>query len=284
MAAVDETALASAFLRELGAPDTPAMRRAVIAWMRQESGRSIIGNNPFNLTLSAARNLGIPICGQRTSSKGLTFAVFCSPTDGAKAAARLLMSAGPNDWRKYSQVVASARSNNPLGFLDALARSAWSADRYGGPANNALVRVYNSLGSTVGQVTSAAVTWGVPDGKILTASDIDTIIAEMDKAGLFDAHIPGVGAIISEQTKATVRALLQQYIGKPWDDTTRKAIQDTLFGAADKAAQAADPLGVRPVVDMLSHFSEPIFWARTFALIGGAILIGFGTWRMAQAT
>lgn len=147
MAAVDEGQVASVFLREVGAPDTPMMRKAVIAWLRKESGSNIIGANPWNISLAAARGTGVSICGERTHSRtGQKFAVYCNVTDGTKAAARLLQSGlRPGDTRGYGGVIEGARSGDPLRFLDALARSKWSADRYGGPANNSLLSVYRSV-------------------------------------------------------------------------------------------------------------------------------------------
>lgn len=144
MAKVAEATLASAFLKKLGAPDTPLMRKAVIAWMRHESGSTIIGNNPFNLRPSAAAASGVATVGSRHSVSSGDFAVFATPQDGAAAAAGLLLSGG-NDWRGYGGVVKSARKGDPIGFLDALARSAWSGSRYGGPKNNGLLKTYASV-------------------------------------------------------------------------------------------------------------------------------------------
>jgi hypothetical protein len=283
MAAVDENAIASTFLQELGAPDTPEMRKAVIAWLRKESGRSIIGNNPFNISLSAAKNLGIPLCGERTHSvTGQKFAVFCNVADGTKAAARLLLRSGPNDWRHYWRVVNAARDGNPTAFLDALARSAWSADRYGGPSNNSLLRIYKSIGGTgqmiIDETTQfTKTTWGIADGKILTKDDVDTIINEMKKANLFGGSLPIVGDTAERITRQT----LAQYIGKPWNDETRKQVQEALFSAADKAMPDT-PL--QTIADIGSHLLDPVWWTRVIALIAGSGLIVIGLLKLINTT
>lgn len=154
MAKVAEADLASAFLKAIGAPDTPLMRKAVVAWMRHESGSTIIGNNPFNLRPGAAAASGVKTCGSRHSTSSGDFAVFCSPTDGAAAAAGLLKSGG-DDWRGYGRVVRAAQKGDPIAFLDALARSAWSGSRYGGPKNNGLLKTYAGI-SGIGYATLQA--------------------------------------------------------------------------------------------------------------------------------
>lgn len=141
--------LASDFLKALGAPDNGAMRGAVLAWMRAESGSSIRGGNPWNISYPAALNVaaagGPKPISYWTASSGQRFAIYASARDGARAAATLLTSAG-SDWRGYDRVVTAARRDDPIGFLNALAKSAWDAGRYGtlNGGTNKLLELYGS--------------------------------------------------------------------------------------------------------------------------------------------
>jgi hypothetical protein len=292
---VSESAVASTFLKELGAPDTDLMRKAVTAWLRKESGSKVIGNNPWNISLAAANGLGIEPTGYRTHSRtGQKFAVYGSITDGTRAAARLLLRGNnPKDTRGYAGVIAGARSGNPIAFLNGLAGSKWSADKYGGVGNNSLLRVYQSItgfrnitqpGSAKSQPPDQREGDLIkfPEGHILTAHDVNTIIDALDKAGKFKIvnGVPVLSTYAEMEAKEQTRQLLLKYVGQPWG----KELQDTLFGAfgeaADKAASDLDPLGVGGII---SNIGDPGFWGRILALIGGVALVGFGVIRLAKA-
>lgn len=159
------TDYATPFLAALGAPTTDSMRLAVAAWQTQESGGRVTGNNPWNLHIgpacsatagegvkgyrpSQALRSSIPgLLGNRYAGRGdQNVAVFASPGHGAEAAARNLLRADGATYG-YDKVVATARTGNPVAFLNALAASSWSAGRYGtrngGP--NALLAIYHRL-------------------------------------------------------------------------------------------------------------------------------------------
>jgi hypothetical protein len=144
------------------------MQRAVKAWLRQESGGTIRRNNPWNLHQGTAcgsqpgtfctrtvlpGQLGV----QNVSSGDKNVAVFKDLRSGVEAnAANLSRVRGAG----YEAVLAEARAGSPEGFLDALARSKWSAGRYKsnpgaapGGANNKLIAIYK--GTTVGKTKGA---------------------------------------------------------------------------------------------------------------------------------
>ncbi len=112
-------------LTALDAPRTPEMVLAVEIWARQESGNTIIGNNPWNLHSWG----GLPgQDGYRNAGPGdRNVATFRTLEAGAEAAARNLLRQGYG----YPAVVRAARAGDAEGFLEALAASSWSAGRYG---------------------------------------------------------------------------------------------------------------------------------------------------------
>jgi hypothetical protein len=306
--------IASAFLHELGAPDNAVMRKAVIAWMRAESGTTIRANNPWNMTLSAAKETGIKTCGSwKSASSGLTFAAFCSPQDGARASARLLLHAG-SDWRGYDHVVDAARAGDPIRFLNALAHSAWDGGRYGtkngGP--NKLLNVYASLGGDVSsldaKMSNTGVTqgafvgaqayadafakissgatgtqngdnlaaWGgivsFPVGHVLTAADVDYIMAQLAAHGYFKDDTVGAA-------QSVTRAILSRQIGKAWG----KPMQDILQADFYKSAGEAIPKPLDAIASIagaltqiLAALFDPRKWAYILALFAGVGLTVYG--------
>lgn len=283
--AASESAIASTFLKEIGAPDTDIMRKAVTAWLRKESGRNVIGNNPWNISLAAAQGLGVEPVGSRAHGRtGQKFAVYGNLTDGTRAAARLLLRGNtPKDKRGYAGVIAGARSGDPIAFLQGLASSKWSADRYGGPSNNSLLRVYKSVGG-LGNVTASGLstarasgprTGGLgafgdlisfPVGHIITEADVGRMMGTLEQGNFFTLG----------QGKTETRAVLMQAIGKPWT----KDLQNELSGGFASAADTAgDPFGVAG----LANVFDPGFWARILALGAGVLLVGFGVIRLAKA-
>lgn len=145
--------IASSFLKALGAPDTPEMRRAVTVWLTFESSKTVIGNNPWNLHVGQACSDPSGYCPiQGSSMPGLVgnryagtgdknVAVFDTITSGTKAAANNLVSLSPS--YGYGTVIKEARSGNAVGFLTALQNSGWSAGHYG---HSKLVTNYNAGG------------------------------------------------------------------------------------------------------------------------------------------
>lgn len=139
MANAFEKDIASLFLTTIEAPDTLEMQKAVASWKRQESGHTIVRNNPWNITFFTGE--------QGFQAMDGAFSLFVDLTAGIKAAVFGLEAFPASDWRGYAQVVAACRSGDPIAFLNALAQSAWDAARYGtlvgGP--NHLIEVYNEF-------------------------------------------------------------------------------------------------------------------------------------------
>lgn len=174
-----ERSLAKAFLRLIDAPYSSRMVYAVIAWVMSETGRKVVGNNPWNqhhgpacspVALARVKVGGrlIPhsqplkpnpkypgLIGNRWAGPSdKNVAIYATIEDGLRESANNLLSGltPARKWTKYGPVVLAARANDPKGFLDALAKSAWAADKYGtkdgGP--NRLIEVYNGLVAGLG--------------------------------------------------------------------------------------------------------------------------------------
>jgi hypothetical protein len=117
--------LADLFLDALEAPKSPAMRGAVLAWVRSEGWDHgvLYNNNPLSL-----RVRGAGVC-RRWNSAGV--AVLDSPERGMRYAA-LRLARPENAIYGYGAIVAAARAGAARDFLLAVARSAWSGDYHYG--------------------------------------------------------------------------------------------------------------------------------------------------------
>jgi hypothetical protein len=170
---VDERVMGKAFLALLGAPYSSRMVYAVIAWIRGETGHTVVGNNPWNhhvgppcpANAPAAVN-GIPHSQRLTGQPGgvignryagpvdQNVAIYGKASDGLRDSANLLLwGLTPGGaWTGYGPVVKAARLDDPRGFLDDLAASKWAADKYGtahgGP--NRLVGLYREIVAGLG--------------------------------------------------------------------------------------------------------------------------------------
>lgn len=113
------------------------MRKAIVCWKRGESGYGIHRNNPLNITYFT----GEP--GFAGMSGGFT--VFDNLKSGWAAAAYALK-LFPNDFRKFGPVVAAIDRTDAVGFLHAIASSAWDAGHYGLPSTNRLISLYDNMG------------------------------------------------------------------------------------------------------------------------------------------
>jgi hypothetical protein len=155
--AVDLEAISTGFLRALEAPSGPLMRKAVETWMRKEGISSVKRNNPWNLHGGEPCLDPSGICQGGGTHKGQTgranvspgdrnVAIFGTLDEGVAASAANLVRL-KNKGFGYDVVISRARAGDPVGFLNALARSSWSANRYGtkngGP--NSLVTIWNGL-------------------------------------------------------------------------------------------------------------------------------------------
>jgi hypothetical protein len=310
--------IAHLFLRALGAPDTPAMRRAVVAWLRAEGVSSIKRNNPWNLHGGAPcgtragqycpGGVGLPgAVGRYNAGPGdKNVVVFESLEAGVAANANNLVRLR-NSGYGYDRVIEAARAGKPVAFLDALARSSWSAGRYRidphkppGGANNKLLRIFRGLGGDIGGLvfndmaergadadpklssTPAMLgAWGdavsLPEGHVLTAEDVDRIVTTLRDRGFFQDDPLGVG-------EGLVRETLTRHVGERWD----KGLQDKLqaeFNA--RAKEAGDLGGYRGVVEgaagLLASLADPGHWALFLALLGGGALALVGGYMTLRA-
>lgn len=123
---------------------------AVIAWMRQESGQTYLGNNPFNIRNSVYAS------GYRQTRNGNGhFAIFATLDAAAHATVAFLISNAT--FGHYGPILAAMRRGTggdkgvtqALDFLTAIAVSKWDASHYGAAdgnaQNNHLVRVWAGL-------------------------------------------------------------------------------------------------------------------------------------------
>lgn len=162
--------MAKAFLRLLGFPYSSRMVYAIVAWVMCETGRIIVGNNPWNQhsgppcpASAPAAVRGIPhsqkiapdprypgLIGNRYAGPSdRNVAIYDTIEDGLRHSADNLLS-GLNParkWTGYGRVVTAARAGDPRAFMDALAKSAWAADRYGtrNGGENRIIKVYREL-------------------------------------------------------------------------------------------------------------------------------------------
>lgn len=121
--------------------------------------------------------------------------------------------------------------------------------------------------------------WGnvvsFPDGHILTADDVDTIMAKLRAAHFFDDPVSGAVA------ESVTRDVLRKHIGEPWN----KSLQDRLqveFGEAAK--EAGDAGGLAAIGDVVGKLADPGNWVRILAILGGAIIFGVGAYGVLRAT
>lgn len=132
-------------LADLQAPVTADMRLAIDAWCRVESGGRILGNNPWNIHSWGGL---IGQTGYRYAGSGdKNVATFDTLEHGVKACAGRLLNPLYGIIYGYARVVAAARASDPVGFCNALARSSWSASRYGtrNGGTNSLLTLYAQL-------------------------------------------------------------------------------------------------------------------------------------------
>jgi hypothetical protein len=235
------------FLADLGAPQSTDMVRAVSAWLYQESGGRIIGNNPWNLHSWG----GLPgQVGYRYAGPGdRNVATFGTLAAGVKASTSRLVNL--SSLYGYGAVVGQARAGSPIGFLDALARSSWSAGHYGGAGpQNRLRSVYASLGGVAPPASAGGAGSGPPPATDLLhefvatigRSTSDPIRAQDVKPFLLFliAHhlLPGGPNDVDFQVIGPIQAArdaLNGAVGKPWT-----GVPATFFAAA---TAAGDPVG-----------------------------------------
>jgi hypothetical protein len=172
-----ERAMGRAFLQLLGATYSSRMAYAIVAWVRAETGRTIIGNNPWNQhhgpACSPATLANVKVGGKRiphshylkpdptfpglignrwAGPSDTNVAIYATIADGMRQSAENLLRGQHDTWTGYWPVVLAARSNDPKGFMDALAASKWAADKYGtkNGGQNRIVKIYREIVAGLG--------------------------------------------------------------------------------------------------------------------------------------
>lgn len=149
-----EVRFARSFLKYLGANQVNGyLLLAVIAWMRQESGQTYLGNNPFNIRKSPFAS------GYRQTRNGNgKFAIFANLDVAAKATVAFLKANAK--FGNYGPIIAAARRatgkdggvQQALDFLTAIAISKWDSAHYGAAdgdlGKNHLIKVWATLTGT----------------------------------------------------------------------------------------------------------------------------------------
>ena len=201
MSGIDPRILvARTFVALCDGPDSPPIEAAVMAWLIMENGPSptITRNNPWNLHSSGGLpgQIGTVYVGPGDTN----VAVFSTVQAGVAACVANLRAHG-SDYAGYDHVLAAVKKGDALGFLDALARSSWSAGRYGGPgASNQLIAVYNRL--TAGTPAAGIAGGGMPintSGYNVTSSKVAIV---KNPSSIREA--PG-GSVIGQLTKVGAR-------------------------------------------------------------------------------
>ncbi len=281
-AQVSAYTVADMFLRALGAPSTPAMRRAVAIWLRFESGGTVTGNNPWNLHGGAPCKSTSRYCpgqvgvhkgqiGNRYAGPGdQNVAVFGTLQQGTAASAQNLIRLAPS--YGYGKVINEARSGDALGFLTALQQSSWSAGHYGyvklinafrGSFNYnttlALRPVGGGTAGTIPVVSTASIEdqiskfLGKPVSAILTQADIDKLVM----------HYGG------GQDSPLARQIFSPYLGKSISELAKDSHfhgAGDLFGVPDAAADIG-----AAVTDAIGQVGDVLLFILGIT-VGGIIL------------
>lgn len=273
--------IARSFLRTIGAPDTPLLRKAVIAWIRAESGNSVRAGNPWNITYGAAQEIARkggpkPIGSWTSQSSGLKFAVYPSAIVGAQASGKLLLGAG-HDWRGYDKIIDAARRNDPIGFLNALAKSAWDGGRYGtkngGP--NKLIGIYGSLGGDTSGISFGTRGGGTFDaGSGLPPMSSGTLLAKLRELDIPILEPDGITP--HKLTAAEASKLIAAFGGKV--DTSGIAAGKTVAEITSVRTNQVDPSGdfFASAGDFIRAVIDPGNWVRILALFAGAGIVAYG--------
>jgi hypothetical protein len=204
------------------------MRRAVAIWLAFESGKTVIGNNPWNLHSGAVCSAAKGYCpGQGTLSGQIgnryagpgdqNVAVFATLDAGAKANAQnLIRNSGSYG---YGAVITGARAGDPLAFLTALQNSSWSSGHYG----------YSKLTTAFRGISSYnnALTLSMPTGS--SVSGVPNAIAVVAPGGTSDKAVLAVAG--APATPTTLAA----YLGV---DPATPVTDAMIASAANKIATA----------------------------------------------
>lgn len=153
------------FNNEAKGANSQAILAVWYAWITAESGKTIYGNNPLNLTCSKGDGCYTGQIGYyRFAGNSRNFVAFESPQAGAKAVIGLL---NLSKYR-YPPILAAARRDDFYGMMEAISASCWvscSRPGYGGLGlNNNLIKIANGLRTTVAADIASGIIGQVPGG------------------------------------------------------------------------------------------------------------------------
>lgn len=285
------------FNQAVGGANSQAILAVWYAWITRESGETIHGNNPMNLTCGNGDGCYDGQIGwYQFPGNSRKFAAFATPQAGARAVAGVLTISK----YRYPPIVKAARADDWQSMVDAIMNSCWVScthQGYGGtlgatwnqmrklvaadvksgaigdiPAEAA--DVINASTKTLG-AWNDQITFEV--GHKLTAEDVDYIMATLDKNGWFDGQF---GTTAKAVAMAITRGVLEQEIGHEWNKELQERVQRKLQQAADLAGDngfVPDPLkpiaqAMEAIVGVLQKLLDPQTYVRTGAFIVGLIL------------
>lgn len=322
--ATDVDRIAASFLKALRAPNTPAMRAAVKAWLRAEGISSVKRNNPWNLhqgpACGGANDTG-KFC-PRNALPGQIGVVNVAPGDRNVAVFKTLdagVAANANNLVRlsnsgygYDRVVKYARAGDPVMFLHALARSSWSFGRYGtrDGGKNKLILYYNdATGQNADPKGYLDYDWGRkgtgnkgggnggkdgPGNADSTNYNSDSAFVRALRAYLA-AHPeinPATDKVTADQFWDAV-GNLPGFKGMRGDKNSEAEMIASWFvgrswsdviGAASEGMSGNNPDAIAALADFITKLSNPGTWARILALIGGAAMVAYGAVNIYRAT
>ncbi len=119
------------------------------AWITAESGRTIYGNNPMNMTCSSGDGCYAGQIGwYQFPGNSRKFAAFATPEDGARAVASLLTI----QRYRYPPIVKAARAGDYQAMIEAISASCWVSCARPGYVRGSIITLYsiwNGLRRTV---------------------------------------------------------------------------------------------------------------------------------------
>jgi hypothetical protein len=293
------------FNQEAKGANSRAILAVWYAWITAESGKTIYGNNPLNLTCSKGDGCYTGQNGHyRFAGNSRNFASFATPKDGARAVIGLLSI----ERYRYPAILNAARADNWQAMIEAIAHSCWvSCSRVGyvSGGNITLYSIWNRMrplvdadvnSGAIGQIPATVekqlgAFWDLisfPVGHILTKEDVNRIVDVVDKSGKIDG---GFGTTSKAVALELIRGILMQHVGDAWTKTLQDTLQAKFNQAAGLSADAfvPDPLqgaadALKAIGELIAKLFDPQTYVRAGALILGLILALTGFKMLMDAT
>lgn len=266
------------FNQAIGGANSQGILAVWYAWITHESGKTIYGNNPLNLTCSkgdgcyAGQNGYYHFAGNTRN-----FASFATPQDGAKAVAGLLTISA----YRYPAITKAAKADNYYAMITAIITSCWvSCNRPGyGGLDGSFFSTWNSMRTLVAKDVKSGDIGNIPGGNtsntnviqtlltrwlssqnlsandVITSTQVDTFLAYVKRDTGID--------ISGEFPKASI-------VGKTW--ATAFNMLGGMSGPPD------DPLaGITSSIDALVKLLDPENLFRLTAFLIGLAMLGIGS-------